>query len=55
MAELETREVYTECFECDEPIEKGLFNVDDNSMYLECPNCREKMTAWDWYDDWEKP
>lgn len=53
---LELRDVYTECINCDEPIEgKGLFDILDNTMYLDCDRCLNEMTVFDWYDDWEKP
>jgi DNA-directed RNA polymerase subunit RPC12/RpoP len=52
---LELRTVYTECMTCDNPIEQGMFDNEDNTMYMECPNCLNEMAVWDWYDDWEKP
>lgn len=53
--ELESRMLYTECERCDNGIEEGLFDVTDNTMYLECPSCGSEITVWNWYDDWEKP
>lgn len=53
LQELEQKELYTECMECECSIQTGLFDISDNTMYLECPKCNYEMTVWDWYDDWE--
>ena len=54
--DLELRDIYTECIHCDEVIEgKGLFDILDNTMYLDCDKCLQEMTVWNWYDDWESP
>lgn len=51
---LELRDVYTECTNCDEVIEsKGLFDISDNTMYIDCNSCLNEMVVWNWYDDWE--
>jgi hypothetical protein len=51
---LELHSAYTECIHCDKVIEgMGLFDTSDNTMYLDCVNCKEEMTVWNWYDDWE--
>jgi DNA-directed RNA polymerase subunit RPC12/RpoP len=52
---VELRELYTECIECDSEIEQGMFDVMDNTMYMDCPNCHNEMAVWDWYDDWNDP
>ena len=52
---INTQTLYTECIHCDSPIDKGLFDELDNTMYLDCNSCKDESTVWDWYDDWEKP
>jgi DNA-directed RNA polymerase subunit RPC12/RpoP len=48
---MNTQTLYTECIHCDSPIENGLFDELDNTMYLDCTSCKEDSTVWDWYDD----
>lgn len=53
---LELREVYTQCTSCEEIIDTpGLFDLLDNTMYIDCKSCKEEMVVWNWYDDWEAP
>lgn len=48
---MNTHTLYTECIHCDNPIESGLFDEADNTMYLECLSCKEESTVWNWYDE----
>jgi hypothetical protein len=49
--QLSTRTLYTECINCDSPINGGLYDELDNTMYLDCSSCKEESTVWDWYDE----
>jgi translation initiation factor 2 beta subunit (eIF-2beta)/eIF-5 len=49
--QLSRKILYTECIHCDSPIEKGLYDELDNTMYLDCSSCKEESTVWDWYDE----
>jgi len=48
---LSTRTLYTECIHCDSPINSGLYDELDNTMYLDCASCKEDSAVWDWYDE----